>query len=100
MEDPKEYYHIIQTLDNDAVIIGFPRVEILPALVIAGAGILLNKAAIGMSVGFVVFIAIKYIRRKYGDNILSRIAFSHFTIKRSRTFFKRIPPYSSRYWRY
>lgn len=100
MEDPEQYYVISSSLDSEKYFIGFPRIEVLPALVVASAGFLVNLNALGIGLGISLFIVIKYLRRKYGANIFVRVAYSHLTTDRIRLFYKRLPSSSIKYWRY
>ncbi|ELI5720906.1 type IV conjugative transfer system protein TraL [Vibrio fluvialis] len=100
MEHPEQYYLVPKSLDQGAILMGFPRVEVLPALAVACIGFLLKHGMLGISVGSVVFFLIKYIRRKYGENVFSRVMYSYFSTYRNSNFFKRLPSASIKYWRY
>ena len=100
MENPEQYYLIPKSLDQGAILMGFPRVEILPALVcvIVGSGI--NQLPLGISASVVSFVLIKYLRKRYGNNVFSRFMYTHLSTYRSKNFYKRIPSASIKYWRY
>lgn len=100
MENPDQYYVVPKSLDKGAILMGFPRVEILPALMIAGTSFMIHHQMIGLSVASVTFFSIKYVRRRYGENVFSRIMYSYLSTNKSNNFFKRLPSSSIKYWRY
>ncbi|MBY7933085.1 type IV conjugative transfer system protein TraL [Vibrio furnissii] len=100
MEHPEQYYVVPKSLDQGSILMGFPRVEILPALCVVGLGFMIDYRMLGLSAGFVIFFLVKYLRRKYGENVFSRVMYSYFSTYRNKNFFKRLPSASIKYWRY
>ena len=100
MESPEQYYLIPRSLDNGELFMGLPRAEVLPALVLSGMGFILHHELIAIGLACVVFFCVRYLRSKYGNNLFARLYFYYFSTQGSRSYFKRLPAASIRYWRY
>ncbi len=100
MENPEQYFLIPKSLDSEAITMGFARIEIIPPLIIGGCCIIVNHQILGISVGAVLFFIIRYFRNRYGANIFNRITYSYLTVRKVKHYYRRIPSYTTRYWRF
>lgn len=99
MENPEQYYKIPRGLDQESLMMGYAKIEIIPALVIAGLGFFVGMRLVALGASITLFIVIRYLRRKYGKNVFSRFSYSYLNGNVIKLF-KRLPSSAIKYWRF
>ncbi|ENM5897358.1 type IV conjugative transfer system protein TraL [Vibrio mimicus] len=98
MEDQRLFFSIPKHLNKGKRLLGFPRDEFLPALVIFVLGFVSKHYAIGFVLGLVWFQGLRYLKVQYGNNIIALSLYWWGSASFSQNFFRHTPAAQRRYW--
>ena len=99
MEKPEQYYKIPKTLDKGRIFMGFPATESVPPVVALALLAWIGHEMIGLIIAFAVFKGMRILNGKFGQNILLLTFYAYSPRSIIKSFFRRLPASSKRYWR-
>ncbi|HIF9334018.1 TPA: type IV conjugative transfer system protein TraL [Photobacterium damselae] len=93
------FYKIPHYLDQQGVIMGFPKDEIIPAAVVFGVFAMLRYTLTGLGFGLLIWYGLRRIKQSKGENFLALSLFWFAPPYIStQVKFKRTPSSDKRYW--
>lgn len=98
MDNQRLFYAIPKHLNKGKRLIGFPRDEVLPAAIMFALFFVAKKYIIGLILGGVWFMGLRYIKVQYGENIIALSLYWWGNADLNRNIFKRTPAAIRRYW--
>ncbi|GLT20469.1 hypothetical protein GCM10007938_42540 [Vibrio zhanjiangensis] len=98
MENPRLFFGIPSHLNKGKRLAGFPRDEIVPALVLFGLCFWKVDALVGLALGFAWFTGLRTLKTAYGESVIAITFYWWSEAWLSKTYFKRTPAAERRYW--
>mgnify|MGYP000144137295 FL=1 len=98
MENPELFFSIPGHMNKGKRLAGFPRDEIIPAVILFGLSFWQGYSITGLILAFGWFGGIRYIKVGYGENIVALTFYWWTEGLLSRAYFTRTPSSERRYW--
>lgn len=98
MENERLFFSIPKHLNKGKRMLGLPRDEVLPALIIFVLFFLAKHQAIGLGLAVAWFLGLRSIKVQYGENIIALAFYWWGNAVINKQIFKRTPASERRYW--
>ncbi|MGY5652136.1 type IV conjugative transfer system protein TraL [Vibrio cincinnatiensis] len=98
MNDENLFFSIPKHLNKGKRMMGLPRDEVLPALIIFALFFLAKHQVIGLGLAVAWFLGLRSIKVQYGENIIALASYWWGNALINKQIFKRTPSSEHRYW--
>ncbi|PSU39913.1 type IV conjugative transfer system protein TraL [Photobacterium frigidiphilum] len=98
MENPALFFSIPKQLSKGKTLLGFPRDELLPSLVIFGILFTGRHEAVGFILAAIWFIGLHSLKKTHGDNFIRLTLYWYAPDNLSAPLFNTTPSAEKRYW--